>query len=94
MTPTPETPKDKPKAGFMNLIHKLKSAVSNAVPNNLSINDLKNLSNDIQKNVSENIKKVDLTKITDNINKIKDSVKSATHQNDNKPDSDKNKDKK
>ena len=77
MTSTPETPESKPKGGFMGLLGQVKSAVSKAVPGNISIEDIKNKvkaqADSVSSSVNENLKKVDMNKMTD---KIKGSLKS------------------
>ncbi len=93
MTSTPETPESKPKGGFMGMLDKVKSAVSNAVPSNISMEDIKNKVKEVKAqaesasaSMAENIKKVDIDKIS---NKIKDTVNSVKEKA--SGDSDKNK---
>lgn len=81
MTSTPETPESKPKGGFMGMLGKVKSAVSNIVPDNMSMDNIKQKiktqADVVSAKVNENIKNIDMTKITD---KIKETTKSVTGQ--------------
>jgi hypothetical protein len=75
MASTPENPESKPKGGLMGMFGKVKDAVSNAVPGNLSMDEIKkkvkSQAESVSASVSDNIKKVDLNKMAD---KVKDSV--------------------
>lgn len=79
MSSTPETPESKPKSGFMGMLGKVKDAVSNAMPSEATMDEfkqkVKSQAESVSASVSENIKKVDMNKISD---KIKDTVNTVT----------------
>lgn len=90
MTSTPENPESKPKSGFMGMLGKVKSAVSNAMPSDATMDDLKNKvkahAESVSASVTENMKKVDMDKISnkikDTVNSVKDKASSATNTDD------------
>lgn len=89
MTSNPETPESKPKSSFMGMFDKVKEAVSNAMPSDATMEEFKQKvkthAESVSATVSENIKKVDIDKISnkikDTVNSVKDKATSATNNN-------------
>ena len=92
MTSTPETPESKPKSGFMGILDKVKEAVSNAMPSDATMEEfkqkVKTQAESVSASVTENIKKVDIDKISnkikDTVNSVKDKTTATTNSTDDK----------
>jgi FtsZ-binding cell division protein ZapB len=81
---TPGTPESKPKSGFMGMLDKMKTAVTNIVPDNMSMENIKQKVKDQAESVSAKVKNIDMTNISNKIketsDKIKETTKSVTGQ--------------